>query len=272
MWCLKQRRKGKDLVLLDWDQVDSFNSSKGMFIVLTGCLGYDRYVDGWMLKLVLPDWSSKCWQTDPRKPAKSVGFQEKLHAQGRVLFRLGFWEAELVCFLKQRDFDDPEIDDFDQRIRRKITNFGDPSGQKHVGGRRRDTHTADKVLTHGQTLLFYRYRSTVSLLLFACFSTIPCGNCKKTRRTVQKTTFCFYDWKPSWPELFSFSVPFSIITHEHSKKIRFSTSQHKKVGSQGKKLAKCGIETTAVTQKKYNKNIKTLLAKQNFPSLFETSS
>ena len=39
-----------------------------------------------------------------------------------------------------------------------MTNFGDPSGQRHVGGRRRDTHTADKVLTHGHTLLFYIYR------------------------------------------------------------------------------------------------------------------
>ena len=27
----------------------------------------------------------------------------------------------------------------------------------HVRGRRRDTHTADKVLTHGQTLLLYRW-------------------------------------------------------------------------------------------------------------------
>ena len=27
-----------------------------------------------------------------------------------------------------------------------ISNFGDPSGQGHVGGRRRDTHTANKVL------------------------------------------------------------------------------------------------------------------------------
>ena len=62
----------------------------------------------------------------------------------------------MVCFLEQRDFDDPEIDGLDQE--RKITNFGDPSGQKHVGGRRRHTHTADKVLIHGQTLLFYRYR------------------------------------------------------------------------------------------------------------------
>ena len=42
-----------------------------------------------------------------------------------------------------------------------IANFGDLSGQKHVGGRRRDTHTADKVRTHGHTLLFYRYRSVI---------------------------------------------------------------------------------------------------------------
>ena len=45
---------------------------------------------------------------------------------------------------------------FDQR--RMIPNFGDPSGEKRVGGRRRDTHTADKMLTHGHALLFYRYR------------------------------------------------------------------------------------------------------------------
>ena len=37
-----------------------------------------------------------------------------------------------------------------------MTNFGDPSGQWHVGGRRRDTHTADKVLTHGHTLQYCR--------------------------------------------------------------------------------------------------------------------
>ena len=33
--------------------------------------------------------------------------------------------------------------------------FRGPVVQRHVGGRRRDTHTADKVLTHGHTLLFY---------------------------------------------------------------------------------------------------------------------
>ena len=37
--------------------------------------------------------------------------------------------------------------------------------------------------------------------------------------------------------------------------------------SQGEKLAKRGIKTTAVTQKKYNKNIETLLVKQNFSLL-----
>ena len=43
--------------------------------------------------------------------------------------------------------------------------------------------------------------------------------------------------------------------------------KQKITGSQGEKLAKCGIETTAVMQKKYNKNIKTVLAKQSFSVL-----
>ena len=63
--------------------------------------------------------------------------------------------------------------------------------------------------------------------------------------------------EPLLPENFSFSVPFSVITNEHSKKRRFSTSsklkecgKNKKIrGSQGEKLAKCGIETIAVAQK-----------------------
>ena len=43
--------------------------------------------------------------------------------------------------------------------------------------------------------------------------------------------------------------------------------KQKKLGSQGEKLAKRGIETTAVTQKKHNKNRETLLAKQIFSLL-----
>ena len=51
------------------------------------------------------------------------------------------------------------------------------------------------------------------------------------RRTVQKITFCLYVWKRLLPENFSFSVLFSKVTHEHSKKIRFSTSyEHKEWG------------------------------------------
>ena len=41
----------------------------------------------------------------------------------------------------------------------------------------------------------------------------------------------------------------------------------KNEGSQGEKLAKRGIETTAFMQKKYKKNIETLLAKQTFSLL-----
>ena len=44
-----------------------------------GFLRNNRYVDCWILKLVLPDRSSKYRQTDPRKSAKKpVRFLEKL--------------------------------------------------------------------------------------------------------------------------------------------------------------------------------------------------
>ena len=46
-----------------------------------------------------------------------------------------------------------------------------------------------------------------------------------------------------------------------------SEAKTKITGSQGEKLAKRGNETTAVTQKKYNKTIETLLAKQIFSLL-----
>ena len=67
----------------------------------------------------------------------------------RVIFeRQGF-----VLFVEQRDFDDPGIDDL---INEKPSPISGNRRARHVGGRRRDTHTADKVRTHGQTLLFYR--------------------------------------------------------------------------------------------------------------------
>ena len=50
---------------------------------------------------------------------------------------------------KQNDFDNPgEVPETHPKFRLR---------QKHVRGQRRDTHTADKMLTHQQTLLFYRY-------------------------------------------------------------------------------------------------------------------
>ena len=90
---------------------------------------------------------------------KNVRLQESVWAQRRVLVNLGFWEAGFGLLFGATWFQLSGDLRFDQQ--RTITNFGDPSGQRHVGGRRRDTHTADKVLTHGQTLLFYRYRYAV---------------------------------------------------------------------------------------------------------------
>ena len=73
--------------------------------------------------------------------------------------------------------------------------------------------------------LFF-YQQYKACFFFACFSTMPSEYCKKKTldlkcRTVQKIPFGPYDWKPIWPEHFSFSVPFSIITHEHPKKSFF---------------------------------------------------
>ena len=81
--------------------------------------------------------------------------RKSLHVQSKVVERWTFWEAGFgfLCgaawlwWSWDRGFDP---------WRRTITNFRDPSGQKHVGGQRRDTHTDDKVRTHGHTLLFYR--------------------------------------------------------------------------------------------------------------------
>ena len=74
-----------------------------------GSLRSNRYVDGWVSKLVLPDRSSKYRQTDQRKsPEKLSDFRKSLHVQ-----RLGeVYESQgLVCFLEHRDFDDPGSED-----------------------------------------------------------------------------------------------------------------------------------------------------------------
>ena len=114
-------------------------------------------VDCWILKLFLPDRSSKYQQTDTWKSAKKLSdFLKSFYVQSRVLVNCGLWEAGFGFLRGATWFRWSRARRFDQR--RTIVYFGDPSGQKHVGGRRRGTHTADKVRTHGQTLLFYRYR------------------------------------------------------------------------------------------------------------------
>ena len=75
--------------------------------------------------------------------------------------------------------------------RDEFRKFGDPPGQRHVGGRRRDTHTPDKVLTHGHTLLFYRYRSTTMLSSFP-FPRQPVTKKKSTALTLTISGWCTY--------------------------------------------------------------------------------
>ena len=87
---------------------------------------------------------------------KLSAFRKSLHVQRKVVVRWGAWEAGFGLLSGAPWFWRSGERGFDQR--RMIPNFGDPSGQRHVGGRRRNTHTADKVLTHGHTLLFYIYR------------------------------------------------------------------------------------------------------------------
>ena len=126
-----------------------------------------------------------------------------------------------------------------------MTNFGDPSGQRHVGGWRRDTHTADKVLTHGHTLLFYRYRYVFSsLILFYHCSTSFYVNCWwgmddwKSYRIlnaslddtetffIQRWIFSFLNdpkWKCQLVLIFSFYLPVFIF----QKKKKTQNTKHK---------------------------------------------
>ena len=116
------------------------------------------------------------------------------------------------------------------------------------------------------------------MLFSACFSTMLSSNCKKNVwfrvENSAKINFLPQCLEPLLPENFSLSVPFSVITHEHSKKSRFSTSssgcgvglKQKIRGSQCEKLAKCGIETIAVAQKVQQK-YRNIGCKANFSFL-----
>ena len=79
----------------------------------------------------------------------------------------------------------------------------------------------------------------------------------------------------------SLSVPFSIITNEHSEKFVFqqamSIKSEAKTKNFGGRRVKLKVGQTwhrdnCSHPKEYNKNIETLLAKQKIPSSFETGS
>ena len=113
-------------------------------------------VDCWILKfftrqtLELPTDRP----TNRKSAKKTVRFSEKLTCLHEFWLSVIFERQGLVFFVEQHDFDDPGIDDL---INEEPSPISGTRRARHVGGRRRDTHTA-KVRTHGQTLLFYRYR------------------------------------------------------------------------------------------------------------------
>ena len=72
-----------------------------------------------------------------RKSAKKKlsDFRKSLHVQSIVIFE----RHGLVFFVEQHDFDDPGIDDL---INEEPSPISGTRRARHVGGRRRDTHTA----------------------------------------------------------------------------------------------------------------------------------
>ena len=84
------------------------------------------------------------------------------------------------------------------------------------------------LFVHLALYYYFFFLSRVNLLFLCMFLNDAKRELQKNVdlewRTVQKVTFCLYVWKPVSPEIFSFSVLFSIITHERLHKICFSTS------------------------------------------------
>ena len=82
--------------------------------------------------------------------------------------------------------------------------------------------------SHFFRLALYFFNQQQTCFFFACFSTLPNGNCKKNiwfgAQNSVKNNFLLLCLETSLAWNFSVSVPLSKITHEHSKKNRFSTS------------------------------------------------
>ena len=140
------------------------SAEKDMFVIPTAYVGSSTTIDSWTIGFWSLFYPTDTRNTDrlaqENRRQKLSDFRKSLHVQRRVAVRWGFWDAGFGLLSGAPWFWRSGERGFDQR--RMISNFGDPSGQGHVGGRRQDTHTADKVLTHGQTLLFYRYRSSLT--------------------------------------------------------------------------------------------------------------
>ena len=95
---------------------------------------------------ITTDWPL---QESLRKNRPGSDFRKSLHVQ-----RLGdVYESQgLVCFLEHRDFDDPGTEDLINEFRGRVG----PEACRTAPG-----YAHGQVRTHGQTLLFYRYRYTV---------------------------------------------------------------------------------------------------------------
>ena len=102
--------------------------------------------------------------------------------------------------------------------------------------------------SHFAHLALYFFNPWSNCFCFAYFSTMPGRKCKNMfrleRKTVQKINFPLHVWKPIYLEVCSFPVPFSITTHEHSKKkTRFSTiCEHREWGL-NKTLGGCRVKS-----------------------------
>ena len=88
------------------------SAEKDMFVAYVGSLTNDRYVDDWILKLVLPRQISRntdCPKKVCDKSCRILGLAYMLK-EGLELGG-GFQRQDLVCFLEPRDFDDPGSED-----------------------------------------------------------------------------------------------------------------------------------------------------------------
>ena len=87
-------------------------AEKDMFVVLTaymyvGSFTNNRYLDDWILKLVLTRQILEIPKDRPKKDKNCPILGKAYMFKERLLLGGGFERQGLVCFLEPRDFDDP---------------------------------------------------------------------------------------------------------------------------------------------------------------------